>query len=68
MLHHKNEAIIIIDDVRMFGQGPNTTKKQYNWEEINIENVLEIVKDRETNHYFLPSVFQQNDRFIIHIS
>ena len=67
MSHHKDEAIIIIDDVNLFGSGPNTTKKKCNWEEINIENVLEIVKDRTTKHYFLPSKLKKDDRLIIHI-
>lgn len=67
MLHHKDEAIIIIDDVRLFGRGPNDGI-MVNWEEINIENTLKIVKDRITNKYYLPSSIVKDDRFIIHIS
>ncbi len=39
-----------------------------NWEEINIDNILKIVKDRMTNHYFLPSDMNKEDRMVIHIS
>ena len=38
--------------------GPNNKDDKYdicNWEEINIENTLKIVKDRMVKHYFLPS-------------
>ena len=70
MLNHKNEAIIIVDDVRLFGMGPNNKNKYdiCNWEDINIENILKIVKDRSTNHYFLPSKLDEEDRLLIHIS
>jgi hypothetical protein len=69
MLHHKDEAIIIVDDVRLFGKGPNNKDKYdvCNWEEINIENILEKVKDRTTKYYFLPSEAHEKDRLIIHI-
>ena len=53
MSNHIDEAIIIVDDVRMFGRGPNKDKYDIcNWEEINIENVLKIVKNRMVKHYF----------------
>jgi hypothetical protein len=65
---HTDEAIIIIDDVRMFGKGPNKGTDICNWEEINIENILKIVKDRMTNHYLLPSSMHINDRLMVHIS
>lgn len=65
---HKDEAIIIVDDVRLFGKGPHKGTDICNWEEINIENILKIVKDRMTNHYFLPSSINNEDRLIIHIS
>ena len=71
MVNHTNEAVIIVDDVRLFGRGPNNKGSKYdkcNWEEINIENTLKIVKDRMVNHYFLPSKFNKEDRLVIHIS
>lgn len=67
MENHTDEAIIIIDDIRLFGSGPNKGNELCNWEEINIENILEIVKNRMTNHYFLPSCFNKEDRLLIHI-
>ena len=69
--NHKDEAIIIVDDVRLFGTGPNKKNKENgicNWEEINVEGILEIVKDRITKHYFLPSQLNKEDRLVIHIS
>ena len=68
--NHKDEAIIIVDDVRMFGCGPNN-KDSYdicNWEDINLETILKIVEGRMTNHYFLPSKLNNEDRMVIHIS
>ena len=68
--NHKDEAIIIIDDARLFGFGPNNKNKYNleNWEDINTETILKLVKDRMTEHYFLPSNICMDDRFIIHIS
>ena len=65
---HTDEAIIIIDDVRLFGLGPNKGTEICNWEEINIENILQIVKDRMTKYYLLPSIVNSEDRLLIHIS
>ena len=66
--YHKEEAIIIIDDVRLFGKGPNKGNEKCNWEDINIKNILKIVKNRKIKTYFLPSELDNNDRFIINIS
>lgn len=67
-LLHKKEAIIIIDDIRLVGKGPNIGNQLCNWEDININKMLEILKDRITNKYFLPSTSHPKDRLIIHIS
>ena len=66
--YHNEEAILIIDDVRMFGKGPNKGTDICNWEDINMENVLNLVKVRMTKKYFLPSFVDKDDRLIIHIS
>ena len=68
MVNHTDEAVIIVDDIRLFGMGPNKGNCLENWEEINIENTLKIVKDRMVNHYFLPSKLNKEDRLVIHIS
>ena len=66
--NHKDEAIIIVDDVRLFGKGPNKKNEICNWEEINVECILEIVKDRITKYYFLPSQINKEVCLVIHIS
>ena len=61
MINHKDEAIIIVDDVRLFGKGPSKGAEICNWE----ETVYKIVENRINKKYFLSSV---NDRLILHIS
>jgi len=71
VMFHKDEAIIIVDDVRLFGKGPNKELNDYdlcNWENISEKNILNIVKNRLVKKFFLPSNIIENDRLIIHIS
>lgn len=68
MLYHKDAAVIVIDDVRLFGCGPNTNGEVCNWEEISENNILKIVKSRIANTYFLPSELSEKDRMIIHLN
>ena len=72
----KNKAIIIVDDVRLFGMGPNQgdwwkfweKKEECNWEDINKDKILNIVKHRLDMHYSLPSSLYKDDRLILHIN
>jgi hypothetical protein len=63
---HKEEAIIIVDDARLFEKGPRCNEL-CNWEDISAERLLETVSSRITQYYFLPSELCEKDRFIIHI-
>tara|TARA_B100000795_G_C22797717_1_gene440234 strand:+ start:1774 stop:2382 length:609 start_codon:yes stop_codon:yes gene_type:complete len=63
-------AIIIIDDVRLFGSGPNFSGNKYSdvdWSYINLENVYECIENRVVSHYYLPSECAKNDRLILNI-
>lgn len=66
-IYHKEEAIIIIDDVRLFGKGPHKQNEVCNWEDISSEKILEIISTRVTNYYYLSSEICEKDRLIIHI-
>lgn len=66
----KNNAIIIIDDYRLFGKGPNDVGKMHNlqdWKDIEKEKILKILDDRVTETYHLDSESGNDDRLIIHI-
>jgi hypothetical protein len=58
----KNKAIIIIDDVRIFGKLDGGV---CDWRDINIKNCLNILEDRINKYYFLPSKMHPKDRLII---
>ena len=63
----KNEAIIIIDDFRLFGLDKSSGKLDEDWSNINKENLLNILKSRINKVYHLDSEFAKDDRLIIHI-
>jgi hypothetical protein len=65
--HFINEAIIIIDDARLFEKGPNIGKYNENWEDISEEKITEILKDRIEKIYYLSSPLDPKDRLIYHI-
>jgi hypothetical protein len=59
---YKNSAIIIIDDVRLFG-----TNNICDWSDINKSKIVSILDDRIEQMYFLDSSLSKNDRMIIHL-
>jgi hypothetical protein len=65
--HHKDPAILIIDDVRLFGKGPTKGDEICDWEDINTKTILEKTFHRAIGAYFKPSPLNQNDRLIIHL-
>ena len=58
-----NEAIIIIDDYRLFG-----LHIMEDWSNINKDSLLNILKLRIKDVYHLDSEYAVNDRLIIHIN
>tara|TARA_Y100000768_G_C23988571_1_gene690554 strand:+ start:46 stop:603 length:558 start_codon:yes stop_codon:yes gene_type:complete len=58
------KCLIVIDDVRLFGNfdGP------CDWTNINKIQVLNAVKTRMKTYYYLPSRFHHEDRLIIELS
>lgn len=62
----KNEAIIIIDDFRLFGLSKETGLNE-DWSKINKENLLNILQSRINKVYHLDSECAKDDRLIIHI-
>ena len=63
----QNEAIIIIDDYRLFGLCKSSGKLNEDWSKINKENLLNVLKTRINKVYHLDSVSDKDDRLIIHI-
>jgi hypothetical protein len=58
-----NDAIIIIDDFRLFGK-----MFEQDWTKINKEKLLNILKPRINKVYHLDSACAKDDRLIIHIN
>jgi hypothetical protein len=63
----KNDAIIIIDDYRLFGKGP-TQGMNEDWTYINKDILINILSNRIKEVYFLDSEISKHDRLIIHIN
>ena len=66
---HNYAAIIIIDDCRLFGKGPNVEGRKNNedWSEIAESVLLDVVQNRLERTYYLPSELHKKDRLVIHI-
>ena len=64
----QNDAIIIIDDFRLFGLDQSSGKIGEDWSKINKENLLDILKLRINKVYHLDSESAKDDRLIIHIN
>jgi hypothetical protein len=62
----KHSAIIIIDDYRLFGKGPNSGLNE-DWTDINKIKLTGILQERISKVYHLGSERDTNDRLIIHI-
>lgn len=62
-----NDAIIIIDDFRLFGLD-KSCGYDVDWGKINKENLLNILQGRINKVYHLDSKFAKDDRLIIHIN
>lgn len=57
------EAIIIIDDFRLFG-----LHQAEDWSDISKDNLLNILQNRINKVYHLDSAYAKDDRLIIHIN
>jgi hypothetical protein len=63
----KHRAVIIVDDTRLFGKGPNNGTDICNWEDINVQKILQLLDRRIIEYSFMPSILDNNDRMIIMI-
>ena len=61
MKNFNEEAIIIVDDVKLFGIN------QRGWKDMNEENIINIVKERLSDYYYGPSKKHEKDRMFIHL-
>lgn len=64
----RHEAIIIIDDFRLFGLDKSSGIIGEDWSNINKENLLTILNKRINKVYHLDSECAKDDRLIIHIN
>jgi len=64
----QHEAIVVIDDYRLFGKCPRLGTGNGDWEEITQQKILDILMPRYLNSYILDSPISPQDRLIIHIS
>ena len=64
--HFKHAGIIIVDDARLFGRGPENGNAE-DWTCISTVQLLSVLESRITDHYFLDSEVASNDRLIIHL-
>ena len=62
------EALIIIDDYRLFGKGPNVGGCTEDWEDVTLEAVKQIVDSRVARLFTTPSSIAEEDRLIIHLN
>jgi len=63
----KNDAIIIIDDCRLFGLDKSSGKLGEDWSKISKDQILGILDNRIDKVYHLDSEIAKDDRLIIHI-
>jgi hypothetical protein len=61
------EAIIVIDDFRLFGLDASSGKLAEDWSKISKDNLLRILESRIRKVYHLDSECGKDDRLIIHI-
>jgi hypothetical protein len=64
----QHQAIIVIDDFRLFGLDKSSGKLGEDWSYINKQSLLDILQKRINNVYHLPSELANNDRLVIHIN
>lgn len=63
-----NDAIIIVDDFRLFGLDKSSGKLCQDWSKINKQKLLNILQGRINKVYHLDSAIAKDDRLIIHIN
>lgn len=63
------KSIVIIDDYRLFGKKSKKNKfnEQIDWTDIEKKKIINILNQRITDIYHLPSEFHKEDRLIIHL-